>query len=237
MVSISACGTPVQGTGSLDGSASATPVEHHALANAADTALAQTILLGASGLPSGWTLVGRRDYTVADLSASPCLANFPGYVAGAVASYSYHLDPKTNYEQGHLAVEVRITDGVADAQQQLNLLNSAAATTASAKACWLDGYRTNLARAVGVENVLAGGLILAGKPRVSSLPGWTLSASVPYRFGNANKIEYLDDIRIQKGRIVVRLLFKTCCQPFPYASQEAPAVEAVAKRIASASTS
>ncbi len=237
LISISGCGAPLQGTGSLGASGSPTPLQDHELTDAADTALAQAILLGPTGLPSGWRLVGRRDYTVADLSPSPCLANFPGYVAGAVASYSYRYDPKTNYELGHLAVEVRITDSVADAQQQLNLLNSAAATTASATTCWLQGYRTNLANSVGAENVLAGGQILVGKTRVASLPGWTLSASVPYRFANANKIEYLDDIRIQKGQIVARLLFKTCCQPFPYASLEAPAVAAVATRIASASGS
>ena len=235
LLTMSACGASIQGSISNPTATPSAPIRHE-LANPTDTALARTVLLRPSELPAGWTPVGQEDDTAADLTNNRfCVSDYPAYVAGSFIAYSFRLDPKTNYEQGHLAVWIRMTDSDADAQRQLDLLSSPKADTAAANQCWLEGYKTLIAEAVGPDNLLPGPELLPKRTLTSPLSGLILRASVPYRFLNADKVIYFDDIRIQKGRIVARLLFQTCCKPFSYAPDEAPEVEAVAKRMVSAS--
>lgn len=234
--SLSGCGGTVGGTaGDQNQSATPTAPVRHQPGNAADTALARSALLRPSELPAGWTLVGQVDDTAADLPSNFCLAGFPGYVAASTADYSYHLDPKTNNEQGHLEADIRITNSQADAQRQLVMLNSADANTNSVKQCYVESYRSVIAQAIGADSLLQGAQVLSKAAPPGSLQGLIVRASVPYRFLNSNKVMYFDDIRIQKGRFVAKFLFMTCCQAFDYAIDEQSAVEAAAKRIASAS--
>jgi hypothetical protein len=192
-------------------------------------------MLRLSELPAGWTLVDQLDYAVADLPTRFCMTGYPGYVAGTGAGYSYLLDPKTNNEQGHLDADIKVTNSEADAQRQWVMLNSADANTASVNQCYVDGYRSIIAQAVGANSLLPGAQLLPRGTPPGALQGLIVRASVPYRFLNSNKVMYFDDIRVQKGRFVARFLFMTCCKAFNYATDEQPAVDAVAKRLASAS--
>jgi hypothetical protein len=234
VMTLSACGGTIPDTASHQ-SASPTPQSRHEPANAKDTALARSLLLRPSELPSGWTLFSQDDYTAADLSTHFCLSHYPGYVAGSSVDYGFHLDPKGQGGQGQLGMDIRITNSEADAQTQLQLLRSPDANTTTAAQCVLEGYQTSIGRSVGFPNLLPGAELLPASTPPGSLPGITMRAKVPYRLFNANKIMYVDDIRIQKGRIVARFFFMTCCEAFDYASDEAPAVDAVARRMAEAS--
>jgi len=233
---LSGCGGTVGETApNQNPSATATTQARHQLGNAADTALARSVLLRTSELPPGWTLVGQSDYAATDLPSHFCLAGYPGYVAGSGEDYSYHLDPKTNNEQGHLEAYVKLTNSEADAQRQLAMLTSSEANTSSVIQCYLDAYRGIIAEAVGAANLLPGARLLPTTTPPGSLPGLIMRAAVPYRFLNSNKVMFFDDIRVQKGRFVAGFLFMTCCTAFTYATDEQSAVDAVATRIAAAS--
>jgi hypothetical protein len=235
MGTLSSCGRTVGGTaGDQSPSATATAQVRHQPGNVADTALARSALLKTSELPAGWTLVGQSDYAVTDLPSHFCMTGYPGYVAGSGVDYSYHLDLKTNNEQGHLEAYIRLTNSEADAQRQLAMLTSPDANTSSVSQCVVDAYRSILAQAVGANNLLPGARLLPTTTPPGSLPGLIFRASVPYRFLNSNKVMYFDDIRVQKGRFVAGFLFMTCCTAFDYANGEQSAVNAVATRITSA---
>ena len=85
-----------------------------------------------------------------------------------------------------------------------------------------------------MDNLLPGAELLPRATPTVSLQGLTIKASVPFRTAGGDKVMYVDDIRIQKGRIVARLLFMTCCKPFDYKTVEGPFVNAAAKRLESA---
>src|SRR2546428_4819692 len=124
LLTMSACGASIQGSISNPTATPSAPIRHE-LANPTDTALARTVLLRPSELPAGWTPVGQEDDTAADLTNNRfCVSDYPAYVAGSFIACSFRLDPKTNYEQGHLAAWIRMTDSDADAQRQLDLLSS-----------------------------------------------------------------------------------------------------------------
>lgn len=232
---LSGCGGTVSGTaGEQNPSATATAQVRHQLGNAADTALARSALLKPSELAAGWTLVGQSDYAATDLPSHFCMTGYPGYVAGSGVDYSYHLDPKTNNEQGHLEAYIRLTNSEVDAQRQLAMLTSADANTSSVSQCVVDAYRSIIAEAVGADNLLPGARLLPTTTPPGSVQGLIFRASVPYRFLNSNKVMYFDDIRVQKGRFVAGFLFMTCCTAFNYATDEQSPVDAVAKRITSA---
>lgn len=205
----------------------------HLLGNALDTALARSILLKPSDLSAGWARLAEDDYSADSLPTQFCLTDFPGYVAGASADYGFNVDPNGKGLAGQLEVDVKITNSEAEAKKQLDRLRSMDSLTGPATQCFLEGYRGLVARAVGLDSLLPGSQLLPRATPAAALQGLTMKASVPYRLGG-DKTMYIDDVRIQKGRIVARLIFVTCCKPFDYATVEGSFVNAVAKRLDSA---
>ena len=185
-------------------------------------------------MPQGWTLVEQSDYQANELPIDFCVVDFPGYVAGSSSDFRFHVDA-SGKAAGELQVDVRLTNSAADAGKQLERLRSMDALTAPARQCFLEDYRFMAAQDVGLDDLLPGS-DLTRTTASGSLQGQTVKASVPYRSVAGDKTMYIDDIRLQKGRIVARLVFMTCCQPFDYATVEGPLVSATAKRIQSAST-
>jgi hypothetical protein len=223
------------GGSSLSGSRNTTTEPRHALANEADTALSRTMLLRPADVGADWSFIDQSDYKADDLSTqSSCLADYPGYVAGSSVNYGFKVDPNGRGAVGQLGMDVRVTNSDADASKQYERLQSIDSLTAAAGQCFLESYRGIVAQAVGLDNLLPGSELLArGTPSVA-LKGLIFKASVPYRLNGTGKMMFIDEVRIQRGRIVARLLFMTCCKPFDYATVEGPFVNTVAKRVESA---
>jgi hypothetical protein len=190
-------------------------------------------LLKSSDLPAGWSLIDQNDYTAEQVrTQSSCLTDYPGYVAGASVDFGLSVDPNGRGAVGQLGMDVRITNSASDADKQYVRLQSMDSLTPAARQCELELYRSMVAQAVGLDNLLPGSQLLPRAAPSGPLKGMIFKASVPYKLNGADKVMYLDEIRIQKGRIVARLLFMTCCKAFDYGAVEDPAVQVTTKRIA-----
>jgi hypothetical protein len=202
----------------------------HTLANASDTALARRVLLSPSEMPASWRFGSQSDYSPDELKTVYCLNGYPGYVAGSSVDYGYKVDPNGRGAEGQLEVDVKLTNSEADANKQLQMLRSAESQTPPGSQCFLDQYRGVVADAVGLDNLLPGSALLPRANTGVALAGLIIRASVPYKL-NGDKVMFIDDVRIQKGRIVARMLFLTCCQPFDYATVEAPLIKGTATHV------